>query len=394
MHVSLFFLQNDSCTTCAEISESKQLYSDYNEDQVDCITSILPKLACEHEPSVHLIWGSRGTGKTMLACTFMRSLEKSGKHILVCAPREDSIIQLIKQLKRSFPSLNSSDLIVLNDMNATFSSTCLSNRCHMLYCAVYLWKSFTKEMAWILGLESYLPKVKTDGTRKQRIVKFSFILYKQKFLELIEEVKQCSEAFISSLSGICLSDIDVDKVNNMVGTLSKFEKLLQNDAINASDVEKAFGIPQILPSPSNEIVCSTANDLNKTRIHCIELIEDLMSAVKIPELNNRNDLERFCIKHSRIVICTPSSSSILHGYGIKPEILIVDEAAQMTESDLLTPLSVTAPLKHILLLGDHLHFQPVVESKVCMCDVSEISVKYNRNLHFYLHWSITLIMCS
>jgi hypothetical protein len=370
-------LQSESSTCC---SGTKQLIKSdrYNRDQVQCLTNILSKLSCEHEKTIQLVWGSRGTGKTLLTCALVNSLINSGSRVLVCLPTEDSISILLNKLKHEFPEFDFSNLIVLSGSNDTFSGTSMQNRCHELYCAVHLWKSFVKEMAWILGLEIYMPKVQPAGQHtsgNNMIIEFSFDSFKIKFSMVLEQVKCCSNALISSLSGKGLSDQGISKVNRVISTLSRFQELMWNDATLASHVQIAFGIPETRPCPSNSsnTVCKIAYELNDTRICCIELIKDLLGAVMVPKLDGRKDLEQLCIDHSRIVLCTPNYSSQLYNMRIKPDVMIVDDAAHIRESALLVPLSTTP--RHIVLIGDHLHIQPMVESKVCTSHI-----QYNYSL--------------
>lgn len=97
---------------------------------------------------------------------------------------------------------------------------------------------------------------------------------------------------------------------------------------------------------------------------CLQLIDILIDSIVLPQPEDRDGLKEFCIAHSRIIISTPSCSSRLLGLKSYSVDILVDDAAQIRESGLLIPLSLTP--RHVVLLGDHLHLQPTVKSDVCM----------------------------
>ncbi|CAM8950586.1 unnamed protein product [Rhodiola kirilowii] len=73
---------------------SRLLHSDMNDSQSDAVLSCLRKMKCCHQPSVDLIWGLPGTGKTKTVATLLATLLEMRGRILCCAPTNVAVTEL------------------------------------------------------------------------------------------------------------------------------------------------------------------------------------------------------------------------------------------------------------------------------------------------------------
>jgi superfamily I DNA and/or RNA helicase len=71
-----------------------------NESQCDAVASCISATKCSEKPSVRLIWGPPGTGKTktLSVILLMLLMDTSKPRILVCAPTNSALVQLASRL--------------------------------------------------------------------------------------------------------------------------------------------------------------------------------------------------------------------------------------------------------------------------------------------------------
>ena len=80
------------------------------------------------------------------------------------------------------------------------------------------------------------------------------------------------------------------------------------------------------------------------------MIGSIENSLQLPEFKSRDDLERFGIKHSKIIVTTLDCTSQLHGVEIDAfDILLVCGAGQITEDQLL--VTFLHPVRHTVLFG-------------------------------------------
>nr|ABA94993.1 hypothetical protein LOC_Os11g42900 [Oryza sativa Japonica Group] len=295
-----------------------------------------------------------------------------------------------KSLQKVDPSFDFRGIVVLNRLsNSESIKNCnklhemnLENRAQALYCCIFLWRSFVKELGFVLGLKPYCKeKCDHDGCTicsKSKLAVFSFSSFKEKVCALAVDVEKCSRILIDSLSDILLSNYNIEILNKLLSGLSHLEDRIKNSDITQSGVEKEFGLASGIDFSWEEVGCNVA-ELNEIRMTCLGLIEVVMNSIELPQLDDRKDLEEFCIRHSRIIICTPVCSSQLRELKLDTiDILLVDDAAQIKEIDMLIPLSFSP--RHIVMFGDHLHLQPMVKSEVCK-EAGYASSLFQRLMH-------------
>lgn len=151
---------------------------------------------------------------------------------------------------------------------------------------------------------------------------------------------------------------------------------MQKSEISDYSVKRAFGITIAVDYDFED--CCTAKSLDQIRRTCLALTETVLSSIELPQLEGWSDLEDFCIRHSHIIISTPGCFARLQSLKMdQVDVLIVDKAAQIKENDLLVPLSI--PPRHVVLLGDHQHLQPIVKTEVNL-----VFKQYRSSNQYYL----------
>ncbi|TVU40495.1 hypothetical protein EJB05_13962, partial [Eragrostis curvula] len=364
------------CNVCGEYAAGESIYpNNFNDEQITAVKSTVSKVNCQHKNAVSLVWGPPGSGKTGVAIAIAHSLIQLRMKLLVCVPRAEDIVGFLAKYEELFPSFNLRNVLVLAEFDgkmncesfSKISETTLESRTQEIYCSIYLWRSWMRQMADLLEFNSFCLDNNCDHDEEPKCSKkkFCFKIFHDKVSALAVDIRECSWCLINSLSGIYLSSTDLENINKLLDEVSRFLDLL----LNPQASEFASVLPFILEDTLSDVAAS----IHKCRMNCARLIDILLQSVKLPQLEDRKDREEFCIKHTCLIVCTPASSSCLHG--IKPDlidVLIVDDAAQIRESELLIPLSI-AP-RHAVLLGDHLHMLPLVKSKMCK------DVGYDKNL--------------
>jgi senataxin len=328
-------------------------------------------MRCRHINAPEILWGPPGSGKTEVAAAILHLLFHWQYRVLVCVPSEKVISRFINKFKELFPSFNLSQMTLLNDMDVvekcdTFDKMSLENRAQELYCCTYTWRSWMKELYFVLEMKPYCQgSCYHEGRicKKNNQIIFSLESFRKKICALIFDLSECSEDLISSLSGKCIYDDDVANLNKLMTELSQFKDLMLSDIITTSDMKWAFQFASSLHLVSEVANRDIAESINAKRMSCLNLMEILIDSFELPLLEDRKNLEDFCIGHSRVIICTPSSISRLLKLKLTSfDTLLVDDASQIKEIDLLIPLAMTR--KHVILVGDHLHLQPMVKSEV------------------------------
>ncbi|KAL5070075.1 hypothetical protein RYX36_020962, partial [Vicia faba] len=125
------------------------------------------------------------------------------------------------------------------------------------------------------------------------------------------------------------------------------KKLFQAVLVSQEDI-----IPSCFPPSNSEI-----DDF-------LKILSLLSSSILLPELNGRNQIEKFCLSNACLVLCTVSSSIKLYTEGMtQVKFLVIDEAAQLKECESTIPLQLPG-LQHCILIGDEKQLPALVKSKI------------------------------
>jgi senataxin len=301
-----------------------------------------------------------------MICHIVKAVVNHGDRVLICLPTAASIWDFLENVDKSS---NLGDILVLNKNselknNNTFGKAFLGNRSHELYCCLSFWKSWVKEMHCLLDLSGYHANCSQSDEcticSNEGLIKFSLSSFAERFENIVGLLKSCFKCIVKELSVISLSDCDARKANELLDVIHRFDHQLHNQSLNDETVQATFGLLDVHDETFDD---ATAKKLNATRIDCLQLLDTLLTSLKLPQLNSREEVDKFCITHSRVIVSTPDCASQLHGLDMKPfQVLIVGHAGLINEIELLIPVNL--PLVHAVLLGDDQHRQPELKSKV------------------------------
>jgi senataxin len=247
-----------------------------------------------------------------------------------------------------------------------FERVFLENRSHELYCCVKLCKSLLRSMSF-LDLSGFYHSPRCPSSDEcercsNQLVPFSVKLFAERFTDIMIHLCDHLVYLVSSGSAISLLDEDRDSILELLQPMKQFHALLHNKDLRQDKVEAEFKL--ILVTDAVDSADCEAKLLNETRMSCIRLIAKLSNSLQLAQPENRDDIGKICIQHSKIIITSLDCTWKLHGQGIDAfDVLIVNGANQIKTLDMLLPLAL--PIRHIIFFGDPLHVQAFVHSKVC-----------------------------
>ena len=147
-----------------------------------------------------------------------------------------------------------------------------------------------------------------------------------------------------------LSEQDTTSIEELLIVLENFKALLHLKDLIDNCVATTFGLVPPGNVTSADTTSTIASSLSEARMSCIRSIGSIENSLQLPEFKRRDDLERFCIKHSKIIVTTLDCTSQLHCVENDAfDILLVCGAGQITEDQLL--VTFLHPVRHTVLFG-------------------------------------------
>jgi hypothetical protein len=329
-----------------------------------------------------MVNGPPGSGKTRIIVSILHFLCQFNFRVLLCVPKKSDTFQLWKILEQSGYPIN--DIVVLDSLKGvrlpkSFHQTCLHNKSHELRTCLVMVKQWIEEMQMLLQLKLYCPSscnhvAKDSRCNNSGLPIFTSKLYKKAFLPLALDMRQCLIELRDKFPKMCLPNNNRSDIATLLDLPKAFQTLLFHEAPSEEHIQRAFGFLPPLPFAENLIQITSlshgpaiARQLNDARLRFADFLRTFGKTILVPKFENRKQIQNYCVEHSRIILGTPES--IFHLHAMKTNsinLMIVDNAAQIRESDLISPLCL--PLNHILVFGDICSSPPMVKSKVCVLD--------------------------
>ncbi|XP_051116745.1 uncharacterized protein LOC127241645 [Andrographis paniculata] len=383
-------LDDEVCEFCHPKSEGEMgeilgsvLMSKLNESQREAIFATLCKIECDHKPSVELIWGPPGTGKTATLSMLLFGLLKMGVRTLVCAPTNVAITELASRLVALVRNSVEDDVICpLGDIllmgnkdnlkiGSDIEEIFLDNRVKALFnCSLAAtgWRGSVSAMLDFLNnavaqhevyVENELIKVKEglhdDG--QEPAIK-SFLEFAREGVEKVApNLRSSLITLVTHLPRSCISESNAQMIEQVISLLESMKILLLDDRSMTSEKLKRI----FEASGSEESV--SASSFVRIRSQCISILKYLNSS--LTELvNNGIASKDSCIKNARLIFCTVSSSYKLHSVDTeKFKLLVIDEAAQVKEAESIIALQIPE-VTHCVLVGDECQLTAMVSSEL------------------------------
>ncbi|KAL6653613.1 hypothetical protein ACP70R_008537 [Stipagrostis hirtigluma subsp. patula] len=365
------------CNTCARLPPCKVDLDSINQKEADdtvVISDLTSSLQCTHQCHTEVVWAPPIGLKGCIAAMLKNMLHES-QRLLICVASVSSLSDIMVDLKDLSISPDVGDVVVLNNISGlenckVFEKFTLEHQSQELYCCLLQCKSWLKGMTSLLDLSGYYHKPRCaynalcERCRKSGLLEFSISTFTKRFDIILEHLLECLVYLNSHAATFSLLDRDNGKIVELMNVLKQLKALLHNECLRDDGAEKAFGLLPDMDITSDDSPFTIEASLNEERMKALRLIDSLSNLLVVPQLENRDEIEIFCIKHSRIIVSTLDCTWQLYGLEMDPfDILIVHGAGQIKEDELLVPLVL--PVRHTLLFGDHLHVQPVVHSKAC-----------------------------
>ena len=352
-----------------------------NQSQVDAVESIISAVQCRHLNLTKLIWGPPGTGKTKTVSAILWALACVKCRTLTCAPTNVAVVGVCtrflqnlkdfnKQIDKNGLPLSLGDILLLGN-KYKMDITEELQEVFLDYRADELVECFSSLSGWRYIIASMISFFEDCGSRYDMLLEDNESSDSEYFLDFLKKqfdaaakaLKKCMMTLWTHLPRKCFSCDVISNITMLLGLLEKFDALLCNQDLTDEAVKRAFGFL----STDNYVAQRTSSiekELDAASSLCLKLLKDLQSSLDLPTGRDRNWIQNYCMRNATLIFCTASSSYRLHNAEIAPlDVLIVDEAAQVRECELLIPLRLRW-LKHVILVGDDCQLRPLVRSQV------------------------------
>ncbi|KAL7102526.1 hypothetical protein ACP275_08G125400 [Erythranthe tilingii] len=383
-------LSEEICDVCchkdnAEMEEKlgSTLFSKLNESQLDAILSCLSKSECDHKPSVELIWGPPGTGKTATLSRLLFSLLKKKVRTLICAPTNVAIKELASRviaLVRNKSEENNlscplGDMLIFGNkdrlkVSSDIEEIFLEYRVERLVsCLGSLtgWKNCISSMLDFLQdcvshhqifVENELIKAKQSPEHVESISLLEFV--RDRFPRLATPLRDCMTTFFTHLPRNPAHEQQIFRnIKQLMSLLDSVEVLLfEDNSLTSKTLERIF---------LREGTVDSASSLMYMRSQCLNILRSLRGSLDklgLPNGIHITSTTELCFKNATLIFCTTSSAYKLHTVEMEPfNMLVIDEAAQVKECESIIALQIPG-VRHAILVGDECQLPATVKSKV------------------------------
>ncbi|KAL1806876.1 hypothetical protein ACET3Z_029944 [Daucus carota] len=374
-----------NCPAMKQTLEEKLSMTSYlNKSQCEAVAKCISKSVCEYKPSLELIWGPPGTGKTRTLSALLVSLLRVKCRTLVCAPTNVAISEVasrvMKLVKESAKKLDEygtqfcsfGDILIYGNINTSaygFEDIYMNHRIKRLtdcFAPKNGWKHWFTSMQEFLENCVLLYKIfcaENDASDGNNHVEndTSFLQYaRDRFIAISVPLRNCISTFCTHLPKTYVTEESFQDLLLLNASLNSLETFLFQANLVGKSLKAAFLLEE--EGDSHPQVDTDMSPFLHFKSECIRHLKILLVSLYRLSLVAVN--EKFCFNMASLIFCTASSSYKLSNFGIEPmRLLVIDEASQLKECESLIPLQVCG-LKHVVLLGDECQLPAFVSSKV------------------------------
>ncbi|XP_047306375.1 uncharacterized protein LOC124909776 [Impatiens glandulifera] len=393
------------------------LLSQLNKSQRDAVMSSLIRTNCSHKPSIDLIWGPPGTGKTKTISLLLFKLLSMQCSTLVCTPTNVAIkeiasrtLKLVKQ--DSFDDaflLPLGDLLLLGNNNRlkarddlelkeiyldfrveqlTMLLSPLSGWRHSLIsmsdfftdCVsqyeIYFDNELIKEKAKEKEKENENGKEKGKEKEKKKAKEkakekevseeniLSFLEFSRNRFNLVSSsLRSCIPLLFVHLPRHFINEPKKLEMIILFDLLDQLGKQLFNENVSSEELKKIFLRSDEICRDSDEALSSPLHTVRKT-LSSLKDLQAFLHNLNLPNVKVKDSVKQFCIKSASLVFCTASTSYNLRFPHVRDfKVLVIDEASQLKECESTIPLQLPQVM-HAILVGDERQLPAMVTSKV------------------------------
>lgn len=402
-----------SCDFCIEQSDAikdgrtiERLSSELNESQYEAICACLSSVHCNHKSTMDLIWGPPGTGKTKTLGTLLFSLLKMNCRTLVCAPTNVAIKEVasrvLSMVRESFRKSDAlfcalGDVLLFGnherlkvgadtediylDYRVQQLTSCFAPHSGWRYCFasmidllencvsnyhIFVENTLRKEQGLIDDNNSDKTKDEKPSDCSGGTCRSFLEFLRESFLSIASPLRNCIFVLCTHVARSYILEHNHENLVCLIHSLDSFQALLFQSNICCEVLEELFSPPEGQHTSSESFVAAE-NLLYKNRTECLSslrTLKDSLGQLNLPNFLNQESLREFCLQTSSLIFSTASSSFKLHSVAMEPlNILVIDEAAQLKESESIIPL-LLPEINHAILVGDECQLPAMVESNV------------------------------
>ncbi|PNX96084.1 regulator of nonsense transcripts-like protein, partial [Trifolium pratense] len=372
----------------------QRLLSGLNESQNKAISDSLSGIHCNHSPTMKLVWGPPGTGKTKTLGTLLYILMKMKYRILVCAPTNVAIKEVASRVLHVVREelcsqsgdlfFSPADMLLLGNNERLdvggeeVEDIFLDNRVQQL------WKCLSSHTGWkycfrslITLLNSCVSLYYNFFEKEMQMLRISKSKSKPKsFLEYLRDeflyrslqLKDCISSICNHVPMYLILEHNYRNLACLNETLDSFQHILFEENLPSEVLKRLFANLKMPEDSSWYFKNSVAQQIFKKRNQCLSALETAQNSLyrlDLIKFTKDRTCRDFCFENSSIIFCTTSSSFRLHAISMKPmNLLVIDEAAQLKECESIIPLQLPG-ISHAILVGDECQLHAMVRSNVC-----------------------------
>ncbi|ONI28251.1 hypothetical protein PRUPE_1G134300, partial [Prunus persica] len=415
-----------------------------NESQTGAVLACLEMLHCDSKPTVQLIWGPPGTGKTKTTATLLFTLLQMNCRTVICAPTNVAITEIASRFleivtktesKSLFCSLgevllfgNKERLKVgahIEDIYLNYRvkklgeclgpvtgwRSCFASMIDFLEDCVSHYHVFQKNELTEEKEHNGVTELKEKECRSDtELIKGkckSFLeFFRDRFVSTALPLRYCISTLCTHIAKNYISEHNFQNMISLIRLVETIEFLLVQDNVVSEALELLCSRSEFENVAESSFVDNTF--LLGIKIgECLSVLrtlQDSLSRLHLPNVRNEESLMEFCFQRASLIFCTVSSSYKLHRVEMEPlTIAVIDEAAQLKECESTITLQLPG-VKHAVLVGDECQLLATVKSNVsneaafCRSLFERLSSmghsKHLLNMQYRMHPSISFFSNS
>lgn len=364
-----------------------------NDSQKAAVLCSVCKTLCDHKPSVELIWGPPGTGKTKTISFLLWAILEMKQRVLACAPTNVAITELasrvVKLLRES--SREGGVLCSLGDMllfgnkdrlkvGSELEEIYLDYRvdrllecfgqsgwkCHITS-LIKLLEGSNSDSEYHMFLESNVNTSKRDKRTGDNVVEVTSFLgfIREKFNTIAAALRGCLQTLITHIPKQFILEHNFQNIEILLNLVDSFGMLLSQDNVTSKQMEILFSSIEVFMDFPNSSVEATFLNLRNQCLSILKFLQASLDQLQLPSTANKRSVKKFCFQRASLIFCTASRSFQLNSMKMNPvNLLVIDEAAQLKECESIVPLQLPG-IKHAILIGDECQLPAIVSSQVC-----------------------------